>query len=70
MKPSMEPSCGLCLDTAWICTQHRDRPWPHDDECSGPGLLCTNPRCVAARVFRAVLSARRSDRHSDGQGSW
>lgn len=21
----------------WVCEQHPDRPWPHDD-CEGPGM--------------------------------
>ena len=57
------PHCAWCLDTAWVCEQHPDRPWPHDDGCGGPGMLCTNPTCVAARVSQAVLEARRMDLH-------
>lgn len=22
----------------WVCEQHPDKPWPHDD-CPGPGML-------------------------------
>ncbi len=28
----------------WICEEHPDRPWPHDD-CAGPGIRCDNPDC-------------------------
>jgi hypothetical protein len=31
-------------DQGWICEEHPDRPWPHD-ECSGPGTQCHNPEC-------------------------
>ena len=28
----------------WICEEHPDLPWPHDD-CAGPGMQCSNPDC-------------------------
>jgi hypothetical protein len=28
--------------SSWICEQHPDQGWPHDD-CAGPGMPC--PRC-------------------------
>jgi hypothetical protein len=31
-------SCPLCHD-GWVCEQHPDRGWPHDD-CGGPGKSC------------------------------
>ena len=34
--------CPRCQNLLWICEQHPDRPWPHDD-CHGPGDPC--PRC-------------------------
>jgi hypothetical protein len=36
-------SCGKCAD-GWICEEHPDRPWPHDD-CAGPGKPCDGPSC-------------------------
>jgi hypothetical protein len=47
----------ICAD-GWICEQHPDMPWPHDD-CAGPGELCPNPDCLTARVLRAELDAKR-----------
>jgi hypothetical protein len=35
-------TCPRCENLFWICEQHPDRPWPHDD-CHGPGDPC--PRC-------------------------
>lgn len=26
----------------WICEQHPDKPWPHDD-CAGPGMPKVEP---------------------------
>jgi hypothetical protein len=31
-------------DQGWICEQHSDQTWPHDD-CPGPGMKCANPVC-------------------------
>ncbi len=31
-------SCHRCLD-GWLCEQHPEKPWPHDD-CAGPGVPC------------------------------
>jgi hypothetical protein len=28
----------------WICEQHPDRPYPHDD-CAGPAMLCQTKGC-------------------------
>ena len=28
----------------WICEQHPDQPWPHDD-CAGPGAPCRTEDC-------------------------
>jgi hypothetical protein len=33
----------FCND-GWICEQHPEQGWPHDD-CGGPGMPC--PRCNA-----------------------
>ena len=39
----MSESCGKCAE-GWICEQHPDQPWPHDD-CVGPGMPCREPDC-------------------------
>ena len=39
----MRLTCGKC-DNGWICEEHPDLPWPHDD-CGGPGVPCENPAC-------------------------
>jgi hypothetical protein len=31
-----------CQGERWICEEHPDQPWPHDD-CAGPGEPC--PLC-------------------------
>ena len=46
-------------DDGWVCEQHPNRPWPHDD-CSGPRMLCRNPACVIGLITRAELDARRT----------
>jgi hypothetical protein len=51
-------SC-IC-DEGWVCEQHEDMPWPHDD-CPGPGQLCPNPDCLAGRIRRAELDAKRAE---------
>jgi hypothetical protein len=39
-KSTDQTGCD-CKD-GWICEQHPDRGWPHDD-CGGPGVPC--PSC-------------------------
>jgi hypothetical protein len=41
---------GRCKD-GWICEEHPDNPWPHDD-CAGPGMQCPNPECRGGKVTR------------------
>lgn len=41
------PESPIChCDEGWVCEEHPDQPFPHDD-CSGPGVACTvvNPAC-------------------------
>ena len=35
---------GCHCASGWICEQHPDQPWPHDD-CAGRGKQCRNPHC-------------------------
>src|SRR6266853_3363159 len=40
--PARDPKqvrCGRCGGERWICEEHSDLPWPHDD-CAGPGEPC------------------------------
>jgi hypothetical protein len=30
---------GCVCNDGWICEEHPDRGWPHDD-CAGPGVPC------------------------------
>jgi hypothetical protein len=70
----------------WVCEEHPDLPWPHD-ECPGPGVLKDRGRLPAAdpryRGARQAPSARpvaargsaleRADRAGSGlpcQGFW
>ncbi len=36
--------CRTCNGEGWICEEHPNLPWPHDD-CSGPGMPCQEPGC-------------------------
>jgi hypothetical protein len=49
----------VCND-GWICEKHPDQAWPHED-CPGPGQLCADPDCLAGRLRRAELDARRAE---------
>jgi hypothetical protein len=44
--------CGC--NEGWICEQHSDRGWPHED-CAGPGMPC--PRCNPAANARRLAVA-------------
>ena len=35
-------TCTRCQGERWVCGQHPERGWPHDD-CAGPGVPC--PEC-------------------------
>jgi hypothetical protein len=51
-------TCERCRAERWICEQHPDREWPHED-CAGPGEPC--PGCNTKEPpdhqpgFRSVL---------------
>jgi hypothetical protein len=58
-KPVQVCSCA----EGWICEQHPDRAWPHED-CAGPAMPC--PRCQAAderprlpKDWRSIASSLR-----------
>jgi len=36
-------TCPHCQDIGWMCEEHPEREWSHDDNCSGPGTPC--PAC-------------------------
>jgi hypothetical protein len=36
------PACPRCQDQRWVCEEHPERVWPHE-ECAGPGVPC--PAC-------------------------
>jgi hypothetical protein len=46
MRTQREPvpsgPCPLCEGERWVCEQHPERPFPHED-CDGPGDPC--PAC-------------------------
>ena len=60
MRGLTEQTCGRCAD-GWICEEHPDQPWPHDD-CSGPGVPCENPACEFSIVKAGLVcpSCRRA----------
>lgn len=39
VEDAFDPACTKCCE-GWICEEHPDKPWPHDD-CAGPGMLCS-----------------------------
>lgn len=43
MKDSQPSAECHCLE-GWICEEHTELPWPHQD-CAGPGTRCSNPEC-------------------------
>jgi len=43
---------GKC-DNGWICEEHPDLPWPHDD-CGGPGVPCENSPCDFSSILVAA----------------
>ena len=59
--------CVKCSD-GWICEQHPEKGWPHDD-CAGPGMPCpscqpsgrpTLPRGMAVYRLDAPVPCKRS----------
>ena len=46
-------TCGKCND-GWICEEHPDLPWPHDDCAGGPGMPCDVPTCPFRIDLRPV----------------
>ena len=56
----MRLTCGKC-DNGWICEEHPDLPWPHDD-CGEPGVPARTPRATSASS-QLVWSARAVTAH-------
>ena len=48
----MRLTCGKC-DNGWICEEHPDQPWPHQN-CAGPGMPCDVPTCPYRIDLRPV----------------
>lgn len=45
LAPALVTTQLTCrCEQGWVCEEHEDRPWPHDD-CLGPGMRCPDPRC-------------------------
>jgi hypothetical protein len=48
----------VCGGEGWLCEQHPERAWPHDD-CAGPGMPCTcNPGAALPDGFTVVMTAK------------
>ena len=44
LGPSTSGSCVSCAECGWVCQDHPDSPWEHDN-CGAPGVPCAcNPR--------------------------
>jgi hypothetical protein len=47
-----------CDGGGWVCEQHPEREWPHDD-CAGPGEPCTcNPNGEMHRGATVIWTAK------------
>jgi hypothetical protein len=62
-----EPDCKLCRGQRWVCEEHPDRPWGHED-CDGAGMPC--PMCNVGdgqpelpRGFKVTVDAKHGRRH-------
>ena len=67
----MSLTCGKC-DNGWICEEHPDLPWPHDD-CGGPDVPCENPACdfsiIATGCGWACRPAKENENLGIGQNA-
>jgi len=53
-------TCPLCQGELWLCEEHPDKPWPHDD-CPGPGFACVcNPECAVK--WQEVYAVNNDDK--------
>ncbi|MBE7416504.1 MAG: hypothetical protein HS128_01950 [Ideonella sp.] len=32
--------CARCAGSGWLCDEHPDQPWGHDDDCDAGGIAC------------------------------
>jgi hypothetical protein len=47
-------SCPVCHGELWVCEEHPDKPWEHDD-CGAAGLACVcNPHGAVA--WREIIA--------------
>jgi hypothetical protein len=46
-------TCDCEHGSVWICEEHPDRGFPHDD-CSGPGMPCPHLRAYLDAVAKAA----------------
>jgi hypothetical protein len=56
--------CPVCDGFGWVCEDHSDKPWEHDD-CGGAGAACVcNPAAaVAWREMYAEVRPSDQPRH-------
>lgn len=53
----------ICGGKGWICEQHPERVWPHED-CAGPGMPCAcNPNGTIHTDFRVIMTAKDGYAH-------
>ena len=61
----MRLTCGKC-DNGWICEEHPDLSWPHDD-CGGPGVPCENLCLSKSRNEDTALRLEACNHHVSPQ---
>lgn len=58
----MDDQCK-CGGERWICEEHPELPWPHDD-CPGPGMPChCNPNAELNPGFTVIMTAKDGYAH-------
>ena len=54
-------TCPVCLGARWVCEDHPDKPWEHDD-CGGAGLPCVRNPEGAVDFVEVFAEAREQDK--------
>ena len=40
MQKQLKLICPDCAGSGWLCEEHPNLPWDHDEECDGAGIAC------------------------------
>ena len=52
--------CPVCLGERWLCQDHPDNTWPHDD-CAAPGRPCPSCNTSEQPEFGPELGVLQDD---------